>query len=81
MATFERLGEKKIDDSTVILYRNVQDHAWFVGKTGDPALDPFPLGAFVSKEAAQRWADHHFPGGEWKWHERGERYHPPYPRK
>lgn len=59
------LFQKTSDEGGVVkLYRD--DHnAWFVGKVGDPQYDPIPIGAFRSKEAAQRWADHKFSGGTW----------------
>ncbi|HXU72282.1 MAG TPA: hypothetical protein VN947_23320 [Polyangia bacterium] len=43
----------------------MSDGSWFIGRVGDHALDPVPLGAFASPAAAIRWADAQFHGGEW----------------
>lgn len=68
--------ESKMDEQgkRVILYRNVSDGSWFVGRVGDRALDPVPLGGFSSAEAARRWADAQFHDGAWQ-PERGPRHH------
>lgn len=66
MASYRRRESKQGDDGkTVILYQNIHDGSWFVGRVGDRALDPVPLGAFESAEAARRWADAEFKGGVW----------------
>jgi hypothetical protein len=54
------------DGSTVTMLQNANDHGWYVGHKGDPRFEPIPLGAFQSKDAARRYADHNFPGGDWK---------------
>lgn len=65
MAHFTPRAEKRdAQGSLVVLYTD--DHAaWFVGRKGDPSLDPHPMGAFRSEEAAKNWADHKFDGGSW----------------
>lgn len=66
MASYQRRASKLDEDGRqVLLLRNVADHSWFVGRPGDRSLDPAPLGGFISKEAARRWADAQFPGGAW----------------
>jgi len=40
--------------------------AWFVERPDDRERHVNPLGAFRSEEAARRWVDRHFPGGEWQ---------------
>ncbi len=65
MAGFsERSRKKDEDDGIVILYQDGHN-AWFVGKEDDPSCHPRPMGAFISREAAKKWADHNFPGGDW----------------
>lgn len=54
------------DDHEVSLYKDMHDGSWFVGRKGDPALDPVPLGGFASAAAARRWADARFEGGSWQ---------------
>lgn len=68
--------ESKVDEhgKQVILYRNVNDGSWFVGRIGDRTLDPVPIGGFPSAEAARRWADSAFHGGRWQ-RQRGRRRH------
>jgi hypothetical protein len=63
MASFRRTEVKRSDDGTeVALFQDRNDGSWFAGKAGGA----FPLGAFSSAEAARRWADQAFPGGEWR---------------
>ncbi len=49
----------------VIVYRD-STGAWYVGApaAGEPC-SPMPMGAFITREAARRWADRRFPGGAW----------------
>lgn len=63
-----RLRESKQDDSgsQVILYQDKNDSSWAVGRKDDPGLDPIPMAAFVSADAARKWADAQFKGGTWK---------------
>ncbi len=49
----------------VVLFQNLQDGSWFVGSEADPNLHPIPLGAFVSRDAARKYADSRFTGGAW----------------
>jgi len=66
MATYQRRASKTDEQGKqVLLLRNMSDGSWFIGRVGDHALDPVPLGAFASPAAAIRWADAQFHGGEW----------------
>ncbi len=62
-----RLREQKkaSDGSCVRLLQDTHDGSWLVGREGDPHLDPLPIGAFQSREAARHWADRTFEGGTW----------------
>ncbi len=64
MAHMTRMAEKKVDDGTVVIYRDAA-HAYYVGKTPDANLEKFPMGAFKSLEAARKWADQHWKDGSW----------------
>lgn len=76
MASYRRRESKQADDGKkVVLYQNVGDGSWFVGRPGDRALDPVPLGGFCSADAARRWADAQFHGGAWHRDRRGPRHH------
>lgn len=67
MATYQRRASKTDEQGKkVLLLRNVNDGSWFIGRVGDHALDPVPLGAFASAEAARSWADAQFHGGAWQ---------------
>lgn len=66
MATFRARFEKQAaDGARVVLFQVATDGSWFVGSESDPWLHPIPLGAFCSREAARKWADARFPGGDW----------------
>lgn len=66
MAKFElREIREASDGSKVKLFQDAHDTSWFVGKAGDSKLEPVPMGAFCSADAARRWADQTFPGGAW----------------
>lgn len=66
MADYKRIGVKRADDgSSLVLYQDQVDDSWFVGRPGDEALDPVPMGGFISADAARAWADANFPGGQW----------------
>jgi hypothetical protein len=65
-ARFHLREERRADDgSCVRLLQDGNDGSWLIGRAGDPRLDPIPLGAFQSAEAARHWADAEFPGGSW----------------
>jgi hypothetical protein len=75
MASYLR-RQSRLDDQgrLVVLLRDGHDGSWFISRLGDPKLDPAPLGAFASPEAARRWADAQFHGGSWH-PDRGPRVH------
>jgi hypothetical protein len=60
-----RLQKRTPDGKLVVLSQDARA-AWCVGSPGEPQFDPYPLGEFASMEAARRYADQHFPGGEWE---------------
>lgn len=62
------LRERRNDDSgaEVRLYQDANDGSWAVGRAGDAQLDPVPLAAFASSEAARKYADQHFKGSGWQ---------------
>jgi hypothetical protein len=67
MADFKQMDKKQANDGSIlILYQDADDDSWFVGRPGDGALDPVPMGSFRSADAARAWADSQFPGGEWR---------------
>ena len=63
---FRPMRTKTSDDGAVITIFRDLHHGWFVGKQGDRAYEPQPLGAFKSEDAARAWADQHFEGGQWE---------------
>ncbi len=78
MTSYKMREHKHLSDGSVVtLVQDIAAHGWFVGHFGDPALDPIPLGAFCSREAARHYADRHFAGGVWipaRRHERARKY-------
>lgn len=60
-----RSAKRAADASSVTLYQDSAG-AWFAGREGDPRVDPVPMGAFISEDAARKWADASFPGGDWE---------------
>ena len=60
----DKITEKQVEGDPVTIYRDIA-HAFYVGKKTHGHLDQFPMGAFRSLEAAKRWADREFPGGDW----------------
>jgi len=52
------------EGAEITLFRDAH-HGFFIGKKGDSKLEPQPLGAFRSEEAAMNWADRHYQGGTW----------------
>ena len=66
MAKFRRRESKAVGEGAkVMLYQDIHDGSWFVGRVGDRALDPVPLGSFCSEAAARQWADAQFGAGAW----------------
>ena len=66
MAKFRRRESKRTENGPdVILCQDIHDGSWCIGRVGDRALDPIPLGAFCSAAAARAWADSQFRGGSW----------------
>ncbi|MFI5289678.1 MAG: hypothetical protein ACHQ17_08505 [Polyangia bacterium] len=67
MAKFRRRESKELDSGAkVMLYQDIHDGSWFVGRSGDRALDPTPLGSFCSEAAARKWADAQFGKAPWR---------------
>ena len=49
MAKFRRRESKRTENgSDVTLCQDIHDGSWYIGRVGDRALDPIPLGAFCS---------------------------------
>lgn len=65
MSHFQRRLEKTADDGSRIVLCLDSHHAWFIERPADRDAGVTPLGGFRSEEAARRWADRSFPGGEW----------------
>lgn len=66
MSAFLPRFKRTLDDGNEV--RLVVDGhlAWFVERPEDRAAHAHPMGAFITEEAARRWADHHVPGGQWE---------------
>jgi hypothetical protein len=62
---FKPKDTKKAEDDSVVTVYTDATGAWYVGREGDMATDPKPMGAFISRHAAKQWADRHYPGGSW----------------
>lgn len=65
MASFIPKKTKTADDGSQITLCVDGHLAWFVERPDDRKNHAHPMGAFQSEEDAKRWAEHHFPGGEW----------------
>ncbi len=66
MAKFRQRERKHADDgSDVILWQDIHDGSWFIGRPGDRGLSVVPMGGFSSAAAARDWADAQFRGGTW----------------
>ena len=57
--------EKRASDGTHVVVAQNSRGAWCVATPGTAAFDPYPMGEFVSAEAAWAFADPRFPGGAW----------------
>ena len=66
MAHFKERSRKTDEDDGMVILLQDGHNAWYIGKEDDDTCHPHPMGAFISKEAATKWADHHFPGGDWR---------------
>ena len=65
MAKYRVGATKRSDGDFEIQLLEDRAGAWFVCKLGDENLARVPMGAFVSRDAARRWADQRFAGGRW----------------
>jgi hypothetical protein len=65
MTKYRVRAKKRAQDDSEIQILQDRSGAWFIGRLGDPDLGRVPMGAFISRQAAQSWADQHFAGGQW----------------
>jgi len=66
MTSFKPFKKKTSDDGDEVVICLDGHRAWFVERPEDREAHAQPIGAFIDEEAARRWADRHFEGGDWQ---------------